>query len=600
MRFHKSLSEITLHIPKETYPSPRDWRDEILYLIIVDRFSDGKESSRKLYEGAKDNESALYEDGGEKWRDSGLRWNGGTIRGIESKLDYLKGLGITTIWLTPVLRQRADFPQDIEETLQVNYHGYAIQNYLDVDPSFGTKEDLRELVKAAHDKDIRVILDVVHNHTGNNWYYKGYKGKHNLNVSPDYRDKGYEFGNWRTKSGNGVIKDDEDGVFPIEFQNTDWYWKKGAIKHWDDYPEYEEGDFFESKSLKTSDQKVLDALIKVYRYWIYFTDCDGFRLDAVKHVGLDASRKFCNAIREYAELIGKKNFMLMGEVAGSEDIAIKFLADTTSHGLNAVLDINGPPRYLEKVIKGFEHPFELFKYYMPHSTLPLVSHREIGKFHISILDDQDQVWRYPQEGKARFCADNPFPQQVVLATAFQLTSLGIPAIFYGTEQAFDGQGGPPHADRWIRECMFGGEFGAKRTKGIHFFNPDNPIYKEISKLCEIRKNEPALRYGRQYFRQISYDGEKFGMPSAKQVIAWSRILAGEEILIAINTSAESGNYVWVIVESELHGENAKFECLFSNSTTENPKYFKVTQKNTYKAVYIPLSAASMCILKRKE
>ena len=598
MTSHKSLSEITLHIPKETYPSPADWRDEILYLIIVDRFSDAQESSRKMYT-VNDRENVLA-DGGRRWIDEGLRWQGGTFNGIKSKLDYIKGLGVTTLWLTPVLRQRADFPQKEGETLQVNYHGYAIQNYLDTDPHFGTKEELRDLVKTAHEKGLRVILDVVHNHTGNNFYYEGYEGRKNINKLPYYKDEGYKFGAWRTKDNSGTIKEDTDGVYPVEFQNIDWYWKKGAIKNWDDYPEYEIGDFFDSKSLKTSDQKVLSALIKVYCYWIYYTDCDGFRLDAVKHVGLEASRKFCNAIREYAELIGKKNFMMMGEVAGSEDIAIKFLADTTSHGLNAILDINGPPRHLEKVIKGFEHPFELFKYYTPQYKLPLSSHREIGKFHISILDDQDQVWRYPEEGKARFCADNPFPGQVVLAVAFQLASLGIPSIYYGTEQGFDGKGGPEHADRWIRECMFGGQFGAMRTKDVHFFDMENPIYQEISQLCAIRKNEPALRYGRQYFRQMSYNGEEFGWPAAKEVIAWSRILAGEEILIAINTNAEYEKNVWVIVESELHTEHANFECLFSNSTANQTKFFAVSQKGKYKAVRLDLSPASMCILKRKE
>ncbi len=598
MRNYKSLQEVTLHIPKSTYPSPVDWRDEILYMLIVDRFSDGLESKRKRYTPEDEGSAVGSNEEAVQWRDSGLKWQGGNFNGIKSKLDYLKGLGITTLWLTPVLRQRAEIPGVKPET-QVNFHGYAIQNYLDVDPHFGTKEELKELVKAAHDKGLRVILDVVHNHTGNNWYYEGYGGNENLNTFPYYTPEGYNFGKWRTKNG-GEIEGEEDGVWPVEFQNPDWYWKKGAIKNWDDYPEYEEGDFFESKALKIPEQKVLDALIKVYRYWIYYTDCDGFRIDAVKHVGLEASRKFCNAIREYAELIGKKNFMLMGEVAGSEEIATKFLADTTQHGLNAVLDINGPPRQLEKVIKGFEQPFELFKYYTKKSELPLASHRETGKFHVSILDDHDQVWRYPEEGKARFCANNPIKEQVVLATGFQLTSLGIPAIYYGTEQCLDGKGGPPHADRWIRECMFGGKFGAMRSKGVHFFNPENKVYKEIAKLCEIRKSEPALKYGRQYFRQISYDGETFGWPGAKEPIAWSRILAGEEILIAINTNAEESSRVWVIIESELHAEKAKLECLYSSSQNTDCKSIIVTQKGKYRAVQLDLSPASMMILKRKE
>ncbi|MCQ2736651.1 MAG: alpha-amylase family glycosyl hydrolase [bacterium] len=599
MRSIKSLKDITLPIPENAYPSPYDWRDEIIYSLIVDRFSDGNEKERPLYDPEKHKNNALKDDGGAKWAAEGLKWQGGTFKGIKSKLDYLRKLGITALWLSPVFRQRKITAEN-EKYGEVNFHGYSIQNFLDTDPHFGTKEELRDLVKSAHKKGIRIILDIVHNHTGNNWYYKGYESPELLGESPDFRLEEREFGGWRSERHDGQIKDEEDGVWPVEFQNPDWYWRKGSIKNWDTYPDFIEGDFFVSKSLKHANPEVLDALIKIYRYWMWYTDCDGFRIDAAKHVGIDASTKFCNAIREYAELIGKKNFLLMGEVAGSEDLAKQFLANATEAGLSAILDINGPPRSLEKVIKGFEHPFSLYTYYTAKSNLPLASHREIGKYHVSILDDHDQVWRYPEEGKARFSADNPFWQQTVLATGFQMCSLGIPAIYYGTEQNFDGKGGKPHFDRWIRECMFGGEFGAMRTKGVHFFNENNPTYKQISKLCEIRKKEPALRYGRQYFRKISWDGRNFVWPGAKQVIAWSRILAGEEIIAAINTNAEESMTFCINIEKDLHAADSVWEALFSNCSEEDRQdKFISEQHEGYASVKITLSPCSMIIIKRK-
>ncbi len=600
MEHYKRLKDITLHIPKKTYPSPEDWRDEIIYSLIVDRFSDGKESTRPLYDPKKHKNNALIEDGGKKWAEEALKHQGGSFNGVKSKLSYLKKLGVTAIWLSPVFKQR----KETEEALkygQYNYHGYAIQNFLETDPNLGTKEELKELVAEAHKKGIRIILDIVHNHTGNNWYYKGYEGLENLKEFPDFRLEDREFGGWRTEDPEGKIVDEEDGVWPEEFQNTEWYWKKGAIKNWDTYPDYIEGDFFESKALKHANPEVLDAIIKVYRYWMYYTDCDGFRIDATKHVGFEASTKFCNAIREYAELIGKKNFLLMGEVAGAEDLAKRYLAGTTTAGLSAILDINGPPRALEKVIKGFDHPSSLFAYYIPQYNCPLASHREIGKYHITILDDHDQVWRYPDEGKARFSADNPFDQQIVLATGFQMCGLGIPAIYYGTEQNFDGKGGKPHFDRWIRECMFGGEFGAMRTRGVHFFNEKNPTYVQISELCKIRKNEPALRYGRQYFKEISFDGENFFFPDRKQVIAWSRILAGEEIVTAINTNAEETMTVFLTVDSRLHETGAEWDTLFTNCLEKDRKDIVITEaKGKYRLLKITLSPCSMVVLKRKK
>jgi glycosidase len=602
MRVEKSLKEITLHIPKEAHASPADWRDQVLYLIMIDRFSDGRESERLLYEPF-DSGNALADDRGARWRDAGIRWNGGTLKGVESKLDYLKNLGVTTLWLSPVFRQRADWTDIDSRYTFVSYHGYGIQNYLDVDPRLGTREDLRELVKKAHQKGMYVILDVIHNHTGNNWYYEGHEGVEMLRKFPYYTSAGHPFAGWRTGEGNGfngAIRNEDDAVWPEEFQNPDWYYRKGAIFNWDTDPEYREGDFYELKALNHSHKGVLDALIKIFRFWIYYSDCDGFRIDAVKHVGLENSRIFCNAMREYAELIGKRNFMLMGEVAGSEYIATQYLQDTTTHGLNAVLDINGTPRALEKVIKGFEHPLELFKYYSKNSNLPLASHREMGRFHISILDDHDQVWRYPEEGKARFCADNPFPEQVVAATAFQLTSLGIPAIYYGTEQGFDGKGGVPYADRWVRECMFGGEFGAMRTKGVHFFNQENSIYRKLSALCRIRAQEAALRYGRQYFRLISDDGENFRWPAPKEVIAWSRILAGEEIVVAVNTDAQERRSLWVIVEDELHNIGTRMEYIFVSNGDAIHAPAVVTQKGDYKCIHITVPGMGVVILKRKE
>lgn len=601
MRSPQSLNEITLHIPREVHPSPTDWRDQVMYLIIVDRFSDGKENERPLYNPSYDN-NALSDDGGALWRYSGNRWQGGTFKGIESKLEYLKSLGITTLWLSPVLRQRADWTDINRNYSFITYHGYGIQNFLDVDPHFGTKEELKDLIKKAHSMGMYVILDIIHNHTGNNWYYEGFDGIENLNRFPHYSNEGYNFSGWRTKKGNGfngVISGEEDAVWPVEFQNPDFYSKKGAIINWDTDPEYREGDFFELKDLDHSKKEVLDALIKIYRYWIYYTDCDGFRIDAVKHVGLEPSRIFCNAIREYAELIGKNNFILMGEVAGSELMATQYLQDTTQYGLDAVLDINGPPRALEKVVKGFANPWDLFQYYTKKSNLPLASHRVMGKFHVSILDDHDQVWRYPEEGKARFCADNPFPMQVVAATGFQLTSLGIPAIYYGTEQGFDGKGGVPYADRWIRESMFGSEFGAKRTKGVHFFDEKNPIYRKISIINRIRSEEPALRYGRQYCRPISSNGEDFRWPGAKEIIAWSRILAGEEVLIAINTDAVNSRKTWILVEDELHKKGTKMKYLLDGENDPG-KMAEISTKGEYKCVNVEIAPYGIVILKRQE
>ncbi|AMV28679.1 Beta/alpha-amylase precursor [Gemmata sp. SH-PL17] len=121
------------------HPSSSDWRDEVLYFLLQDRFSDGGEAGRPLL-GRNDRNAARPAPTGattwrwDRWAASGSdRWQGGTIRGITSKLDYIKQLGATTIWVGPVFKQRGHLN---------SYHGYGIQDFLNVDPRFGTRQDL--------------------------------------------------------------------------------------------------------------------------------------------------------------------------------------------------------------------------------------------------------------------------------------------------------------------------------------------------------------------------------------------------------------------------------------------------------------------------
>lgn len=90
-------------------------------------------------------------------------------------------------------------------------------------------------------------------------------------------------------------------------------------------------------------------------------------------------------------------------------------------------------------------------------------------------------------------------------------TLGIPCIYYGSEQCFDGES---RSDHYIREAMFGGTFGAFRTKGVHFFNEDSPVYKKLTKILKIRRKHIVLRRGRQYLREVlaPENGMNFGIP----------------------------------------------------------------------------------------
>ncbi|MCU0500051.1 MAG: alpha-amylase family glycosyl hydrolase [Anaerolineae bacterium] len=541
------------------YPSPIDWRDQNLYFLLPDRFSDGQESTRPRFDPTQPDRFRTTDIAA--WMESGKRFQGGTLNGIRSKLDYLKELGITALWIGPIWKQRADL-----ET----YHGYGVQNFLEVDPRFGTRQDLRDLVDAAHDRGIYVLLDIILNHTGNNWYYDN--SGQAWNSMPYRYHPPYPVHGWRSGAGEPIraIQSIEDGVYPREFQNLEWYTRAGSIGRWDAegwedplHPEVEfrRGDFFDLKDLDLERDEVCTAITQVYQYWIALSDCDGFRIDTVKHIPKEASRKFCSGIREYAESIGKDNFWLLGEVTGGPYMAKSYL-DVLGRNLDAILDIGGPRLNIANVVKGFADPEVFFEQY--HGDDVLGSHREMGNYHVSILDDHDMVG----SPKRRFAAGPEFPAksaQVAHAVGFMLTTLGIPCVYYGTEQALDGseerhdyrvEGSLSFEDRYVRESMFGGTFGAFQTEGCHFFNPDHPTYLRISAINRLR-NQPdllglTLRRGRQYLREIAYDHAPFHFPRAGEVMAWSRIMFDREVVIAYNTNGVADQTVNITVDGGLH------------------------------------------------
>ena len=562
-----ALSSAELRPRGSVFASPPDWRDQVLYFLLPDRFSDGREDERPLFE--RESPERFRASDRRAWMEGGRRFQGGRLEGIESKLDYLRALGVTALWIGPVWRQRADL-----ET----YHGYGIQNFLDVDPRFGTRQDLRDLIDAAHDRNMYVLLDVIYNHTGNNWFY-------DVDGTPSatavYRfQPPHTFHSWRSAEGRSVpaVLSAETGVWPHEFQNVDWYTRAGQIGRWDPEPwenplhpdnEFRRGDFFELKDLNLQRPDVLSALVRVYQYWIALSDCDGFRIDTVKHVSWEASRNFCGAIREYAESIGKENFLLLGEVTGGVGMARDYL-EIFGRNIDAVLDIGAPAARLAGMVKGLGEPAEFFAQFGGHDILG--SHRETGRYHVAILDDHDMVGR----PKDRFAAHVPLPEahvQTAHAVGAQLASLGIPCIYYGTEQAFDGTAAhhdpgidAGFEDRYIRESMFGGSFGAFETAGCHFFDPEHPTYLRIAAIARIRARMDgvglALRRGRMYRRETSFLDREFALPGRGELVAWSRILHDQEVLIALNTHGGEARGAEVTVDAGLHPPGASMRLLY--------------------------------------
>jgi hypothetical protein len=184
------------------------------------------------------------------------------------------------------------------------------------------------------------------------------------------------------------------------------------------------------------------------------------------------------------------------------------------------------------------------------------------------------------------------------AIALNLCTLGIPCIYYGSEQAFDGAGGN---DRYIREAMFGGAFGPFRSRERHCFDEQNRIYSELAKIVKIREREITLRRGRQYLRQISGDGVNFGFPfimgdRMRALVAWSRLFLEEEILLVVNTDPGQASSAWVTIDDELHRADGSLTCLYSTDSADIGGRVQVAPRNG-KAVRLSVPAGGFAMYK---
>ena len=621
----KSLQEINLKDLRKRrfHPSPSAWDDQVLYFMMLDRFSDGKEKdyldnigqpvktgSTPLFQPDDAGNAVQTEEEAGHWREAGGRWVGGTLKGLESKIGYLQRMGVSAIWVSPVFKQVG-----YKET----YHGYGIQSFLEVDPHFGTQEDLASMVRTAHQHGIYVILDIILNHVGDVFNYQADRywtqaSDGSWYLDPRWDGNRYQVDGFRDAQGNPSLPFlevnleqfphawPEGAIWPREFQDPRLYSCKGRINNWDYDPEYLEADFFDLKDVNlgsgdTDDyhpSAALKALCEVYKYWIAFADVDGFRVDTVKHMDLGATRYFTSVIHEFSQSIGKEDFYLIGEITGGRTRAFITLEQT---GLNAALGIDEIPDKLEYMVKGYRDPLDYFDLFRNSLLVQKESHTWFRDKVVTLYDDHDQVRK--GENKARFCAgDESWRKLDLNVLATNVTTLGIPCIYYGSEQGFDGNG---NNDRYIREAMFGGDFGAFRSRGKHFFNEATPEYRELAKIIAIRSERLALRRGRQYLRAISGNGIDFDLPhmiggQIRSVIPWSRIFDDDEIVVAMNTDPDQPRSAFVVIDPELHRDGDQLSCIYSTDNNQVGQKLTIQEfGDGRKVIQLTLPAAGFVI-----
>lgn len=521
----------------KAFPSPIDWRDQWIYFLIVDRFNNAAAPPRHQ----------PFDD------PNFFGFQGGNFAGIQKQLSYIKDLGAGAIWLSPVLKN-VPFEDG-------TYHGYGIHHFLRADPRFASDsqhadDELRSLVDAAHNVGLYVIFDIVLNHTGNVFAYVPGGAQADFSASPraiQWRDEG---GNARADWPDiGAISNPPTNalVWPSELHDNSFFRRQGLPGGGDDTI----GDFASLKQLRTDLSQLQQYLIRAYQYVIARFDVDGFRIDTLRYLKGGLPQLFGNSVREFALSIGKKNFFTFGEVfvGDAENEIARFIGRTTTDqsdmvGVDAALDY---PLFfnLKPVVKGFSAPSDLVSMFRLRKSIEadvLSSHGDATRYFVTFLDNHDvkERIRYVQAGN-----EHQFDDQVTLGLGCLYSLPGIPCLYYGTEQGLHGAG----SDAAVREAIWGGPG----------FPRGSFYYQQIARLARLRAAEPALRYGRFYFRPISGDGQHFGISTFPQgILAFSRILVDQEVVVAANCSPSDTRTFDVIVDITLNHPGDRFLVRYSN------------------------------------
>lgn len=474
-------------------PARHDLTREQFYFVMPDRFADGDSSNdrggltgSRLETGYDPTDKGFYQ--------------GGDLKGLTDRLDYIKGLGTTAIWLAPIFKNRP--VQGTGKDASAGYHGYWITDFTQVDPHFGTNADLSKLIDKAHGKGMKVFFDVITNHTADTVDYAEKKYGYKPKGAYPYLDRdGRPFDDTK-----GLAKVDTES-FPYTPENTGekvpaWlndptmYHNRGDSTYAGESTTY--GDFSGLDDLWTERPEVVSGMEKIYEKWVRDFDIDGFRIDTVKHVDLDFWTQWATALDTYAARHGRDDFFMFGEVY-SADTALTSPYVTRGR-LDATLDFpfqeaarqyasQGAPATKLAAVFGDDYRYTTDKA-NAYEQVTFLGNHDMGRIGAFLKQDNPKADDAELVDRAR------------LANEVMFLSRGNPVVYYGDEQGFTGAGG----DKDARQTMFASktadyldddQLGTDRTHASDAFDTGHPVYRNIAALSELTRKNPALRDGVQ-------------------------------------------------------------------------------------------------------
>lgn len=467
-------------------PSP-DWRDQVIYFAMIDRFDDGDP-------GNDDQRTGEYDPA------QGSHFSGGDLAGLRKRLDYIQGLGATTLWITPPVAN-----QWWNRTVQYGgYHGYWASDFSRIDAHFGDLADYQALSRDLHARGMYLVQDVVVNHVGDWFRYA---------TPPEDPAVGQQ----RVRDTQGA---DAPARWPFsENDPRDPAQRALGVYHWTpdirDYTDpVQEHDWQLAglDDLDTGNPLVRHALRKAYGEWIRAAGVDGFRIDTAFYVAPDYFADFLHAddpdapgIARVAAATGRDDFLAFGEGFAIDPP----FADDAARKIDGYMRAPGGLRSMIN----FPLYGSLGDVFARGRAPAVLAHRID-----SMLDLHADPWRMPSfvdnHDVERFLAggDAAGLRQALFA---MLTLPGIPVVYYGTEQGFRGQ----------RDAMFAGGHG---SGGRDHFDTGAPMYRWLQGAIALRRDNPVFSRGRPTVLVASAAG-----PGP---IAWRTDHGDAHALVAINSA----------------------------------------------------------------
>ncbi len=444
---------------------------DVLYLLMPDRFAQGDVVAATDLE---------YNDAPDRTQPSTR--HGGNLKGIADRLDYLDSLGITAIWSCPVLEN--DMPGG-------SYHGYATTDYYRIDPRFGTNADWQELIAQAHKRGIKVVMDMIFNHSGSNHpWMKDMPSKDWYN-----HPEGNELTNFRLST----IHDPYVSDYDLDHTVNGWF--VSAMP-----------------DLNQKNPHLMKYLIQNSIWWIESSKINGIRMDTYPYADMQGMAQWAaDVLKEYP------NFNIVGECWYGNEAGPAFWQsgskiNPVETNLPTVMDfkynIDREKMFFEETDpwNGLNHVYDHlaldYLYPDPQHILTFLDNHDTDRF-LPEMPDSLGVWKQ--------------------ALAFLLTSRGIPQLYYGTELLMNGT--KKISDGYIRLDMPGGFPGDKVDAFTREGRTDmqNEAWDYLSRLLQWRRGEAN--------DVIAKGTLKHFMPQ-NGIYAYERRLGDKQVVVLLNGQSE--------------------------------------------------------------